>query len=60
MTDPHNNINRLCSVLGVPGFRAWHVDEFVRDSGGNATYWLTNIWTGQRMRANMASLTNLY
>jgi hypothetical protein len=60
MDDPYNNIGRFCSVTGLPGYRVWHITEFVHDSGGNATYRVRNIESGAQMRASVDALTNLY
>ena len=59
MQDRHNNIGRLCSVLDVPGYRVWRVLAEVIDYG-RLTYWLENVETGAKMRANVEAMTNLY
>jgi hypothetical protein len=60
--DPHNNVGRCCDVIGVVAQkdRAWTVMKFVRDVGGNSTYWLRNFETDEVMRCGLSNMTNLY
>lgn len=58
--DPHNNIDRHCDIIGVNApSRSWRVVSYFEDSYGSS-YWLINVETGAKMRASLASLTNLY
>jgi hypothetical protein len=59
--DPHNNIYRNCDVIGVRSEpRSWRVVEYFHDGRHGSSYWLVNLATGAKMRANLSAMTNLW
>lgn len=56
VTDPMNNVRRLCSVRGLPGYRQWQVKS--RVAGGR--YLVKNLETGEHRVVTIESMTSLY
>jgi len=61
LQDPHNNINRMCTVVGEDeGARVWLVIEYRKDRMFGSTYKVQHIHTGRRMIVGLTNMTNLY